>query len=107
MKREFAVYLFAIVALFVVLLCWLIANPAYAQEGQPTTPPCGPLKEVAGYLESEHKEKLRWFGDISGGTRLAVLVSRGGTWTVIRTDGRTACIIFAGEGSTFQLGEPA
>lgn len=106
MTREFFVWLSILAALFLALL-YIVSYPALAQEGQPTTPACGPLSEFVDYLESEHKEKLRWFGNISGGTRLVILDSKNGTWTVIQTDGRRACIIFAGDGSTFQLGEPA
>lgn len=107
MTREFFVYLSIIAALFLALLCWLISNPAAAQESRPTTPACAPLEEVVAFLEEKYKEKLRWFGNVTGGTRLFIVDSKDGTWTAVQTDGQRACIIFAGEGSTFSLGEPA
>lgn len=107
MTKEFAAWLALFAGLFLAAICWLIAYPSYAQEGQPTTPTCAPLQEVVDLLESEYGEKLRWFGDHPSGTRLAILDSKNGTWTVIQTDGQIACVLSAGKGSTFNIGEPA
>ena len=107
MTREFLAWLSILAGLFLALVCWLIAYPTYAQENQPTVPACAPLSQIVGFLESEYNEKLRWFGDVQTGARLAILDSKDGTWTVIQTDGITACVMSSGTGSTFRLGEPA
>lgn len=107
MTREFKAWLTIAAACLLSLICTLISYPSYAQETQPTTPVCAPLRELTDFLKSEYGEELRWFGDSPMGGRLAVLDSKEGTWTLFQTDGQTACVLSSGKGSTFKLGEPA
>lgn len=107
MNRELNAWLTVAAACFLSIICVLISYPSYAQETQPTTPVCAPLHEITDFLMSEYGEKLVWFGDSAGGARVAILASKEGTWTLIQTDGLNACVLSAGNGSAFKLGEPA
>lgn len=104
MSVEFRFYLGAIIALFILLLIWLAADPANAQ--QQAAPPCGTEASILAFFEKRHGERPQWRGGMQDGTQFMLLVSRKNTWTLIRTDGKHACALSAGDGSAFKVGEP-
>lgn len=106
MTREFLAWLSILVGLFLAAICWLIAYPTYAQESQPTTPACAAFDEVVEFLEQNYREKISWVGRLPSGVSAVLFSSPEDTWTLAQTNGATACIIFAGKGSKFTLGQP-
>lgn len=103
MSREFRIYFFVILGLFVALFLWLLAWPANAQTL------CGPRREVIDAIKNSAKETEIWFGKHSGTEPLVLLLLSGksGSWTLISVKPDVACIIGAGTNSTPTIGDPA
>ena len=59
---------------------------------------CGERNKFLNHLSQSYKEAPAALGLVSNGTVLEVLVSKGGTWTIIITKpGGLSCIVAAGE----------
>ncbi len=59
---------------------------------------CGDRNKSLNHLSQSYKEAPAALGLVSIGTVLEVLVSKGGTWTIIVTrPGGLSCIVAAGE----------
>jgi hypothetical protein len=69
---------------------------------------CDQLPVVLETLANKFEEKLVWIGrDIQDGTTYLLTVNpKDQTWTQIQSDGKIACILGVGTGSTIQLGQP-
>ena len=69
---------------------------------------CDQLSVVLDTLSTKFDEKVVWMGkDIQDGTAYVLTVnSKEQTWTYLQSDGKVACILGVGSGSTLQLGDP-
>ena len=69
---------------------------------------CDQLSIVLDTLATKFDEKVVWMGkDINDGTAYVLTANpKEHTWTYIQSDGKIACILGLGTGSTIQLGEP-
>ena len=69
---------------------------------------CDQLTVVVEALSSKFDEKVVWMGkDINDGTTYVLTANeKEHTWTYIQSDGKLACILGLGTGSTVKLGNP-
>ena len=112
MDREVKIWLAVLVTMFIALLVWGSFAPAYAQTGQQPQPAqqvCGPRREMIDALRKQYGEEERWFGiaTAKSPTVLLLLVSKAGTWTMLRVQPDVACAGASGEDSTLMFGTPA
>lgn len=105
MNREFLAWLSVFAGLFLAAICWLIAYPSYAQEQQV----CGPRRQVIDSLKKHYGEEERWYGIATNkkATVYLLLVSKSGSWTMLRVHPDVACGIVSGTDFTLMFGEPA
>lgn len=105
MSIEFRFCLGAIVALFILLLVWLAATPASAEEQAL----CGPRREVIDRLGQTYGEEKRWFGvsTEASATVYLLLVSDAGSWTLLKVMPDVACAVAVGTDSNLMFGDPA
>lgn len=69
-------------------------------------PACGPLEQVLRDLDARFHERGLWEGlDRNGGRTILTVAPDGSTWTALRVQGATACIVAAGE--KWQVGPAA
>jgi hypothetical protein len=87
------------------LLAIILALTALAAQSQgireiKRTIQCSDFKTMAANLAHEYKEQVIWVGRVEeNSTNVALLVNKEtSTWTVIQYDGKTACVLSAGDG---------
>lgn len=105
MSIEFRFYLGAIVALFVLLLVWLVSTPANAQ--MQIDQACGPRRELIDRLKAYYGETESWIGQTNDPNAVYLLMtSKEQSWTLLVVKPDVACAIGAGSNSTLMFGEP-
>ena len=69
---------------------------------------CDQLTVVVETLVTKFQEKVIWIGkDIQDGTTYILTANdKEQTWTYLQSNGKIACILGLGTGSTIQLGNP-
>lgn len=106
MARGFLLALGVMLALFFFLLGWLVSTPANAQEAQPQV--CGPRRQVIDALKKQYGEEERWFGiaTAKSPTVYLLLVSKAGSWTLLKVMPDVACGVASGTDSNLMFGQP-
>lgn len=67
-----------------------IASPAFAE------PDCTGLERKLAHHLSEYGERVVWSGAEDEGKYIIVVMADDGAWSILRSDGETACLVHYG-----------
>jgi hypothetical protein len=89
-----------LIALCLAMIALLSVRPANASE--PT--PCAPLQPLLDHLVKAFHEFVVMTGNAAGDRHVIVTMSDAGTFSIVVTDGKQACIIMAGDKAALDNG---